>query len=383
MGKQHGSGSDESRNYHDGVSDGLEPVSAMDVVGAGTVSDLLNEYAHTSFGGRTLGEGANTLEHMLRDPDCFVVMTLSGAMTVAKMGMVICDMIDRGWVQAVVSTGALMAHGLVEGTGRTHFKYDPRMNDEELFEKGYDRVYDTLELEQNLDDVELIVRRVITDLPDDREMSSHQLMRAIGKHLDDTLPPNARGVLRSAYRKAVPVYVPAFTDSELGLDWEVSNQVRLRDGKSRRVFDPFGDLAHYARLLAAQEAKGKCFGIFTIGGGVPRNWAQQAGPLFDLLARRIGADTHHFRFKYGLRICPEPVYWGGLSGCTYSEGVSWGKFVPRSEGGVFSEILSDATIAWPLLVRGVLERVGNEPLQKAFEEIPDDASLIPSSTAGT
>ena len=66
------------------------------------------------------------------------------------------------------------------------------------------------------------------------------------------------------------------------------------------------------------------------------------------------------RFTYGIRVCPEPVHWGGLSGCTYSEGVSWGKFIPEKEGGRFAEVFADATVAWPLLVRGVIER-----LQKA------------------
>ena len=64
------------------------------------------------------------------------------------------------------------------------------------------------------------------------------------------------------------------------------------------------------------------------------------------------------RYTYAVRICPEPAHWGGLSGCTYSEGVSWGKFVPRSEGGRFAEVYADATTVWPLLIKGVLEELG-------------------------
>ena len=60
----------------------------------------------------------------------------------------------------------------------------------------------------------------------------------------------------------------------------------------------------------------------------------------------------------GLRICPEPVNWGGLSGSTYTEAVSWGKFVPPEEGGRFAEVLDDATVALPLVVGAVLERIG-------------------------
>jgi deoxyhypusine synthase len=65
------------------------------------------------------------------------------------------------------------------------------------------------------------------------------------------------------------------------------------------------------------------------------------------------------RYRYGVRLCPEPAHWGGLSGCTYSEGVSWGKFIPESEGGRFAEVLADATTVWPLLIKGVLEELGD------------------------
>ncbi|MGH9731201.1 MAG: deoxyhypusine synthase family protein, partial [Candidatus Acidiferrales bacterium] len=64
------------------------------------------------------------------------------------------------------------------------------------------------------------------------------------------------------------------------------------------------------------------------------------------------------RYNYGLRICPEPVHWGGLSGSTYTEAVSWGKFVPEDEGGKFAEVFEDATVALPLIVGAVLERIG-------------------------
>lgn len=72
---------------------------------------------------------------------------------------------------------------------------------------------------------------------------------------------------------------------------------------------------------------------------------------------RLGLNVKPPRFQYGVRICPEPDYWGGLSGCTYQEGVSWGKFVPPEEGGRFAEVLSDATVVWPLLMMGLLERL--------------------------
>lgn len=236
-----------------------------------------------------------------------------------------------------------------------HFKHRPSMKDEELFEKGYNRVYDTLELEQNLDDTEKIVSAVLDGLPEGTTLASHVITDALGRYL--TSHTQHRAILKSAVAKGVPVYIPAFTDSELGLDVAVYNRRRTGQGKPRRPFDPFLDLEHYADRIRANET----IGIFTIGGGVPRNWAQQVGPYLEISEKRLGIEEPVRRFRYGVRICPEPVHWGGLSGCTYSEGVSWGKFLSPAEGGRFAEVLSDATIAWPLVVRAVLERVERTP----------------------
>jgi deoxyhypusine synthase len=342
------------RDLHTGTDDGLEALRPLDVAAAGSVDALVRGMAATAFGGRNLGEAADVFEAMVRDTSCFRVLTISGAMTIAKQGLVVCEMIDRGWVQAVVATGALMTHGFVEAAGMTHYKHRPSMNDEELFKKGYNRVYDTLELEQNLDDTAQIVSAVLDGLPEGTVLSSNVITAALGRHL--ATHTDGRAILKSAVAKDVPVYIPAFTDSELGLDVAVYNRRREIEKKPRRPFDPFLDLEHYADRIRASET----IGIFTIGGGVPRNWAQQVGPYLEISEKRLSAlgVTQPFRrVKYGVRICPEPVHWGGLSGCTYSEGVSWGKFVPTSEGGRFAEVLSDATVAWPLVVRAVLERI--------------------------
>src|SRR5207249_11213562 len=86
------------------------------------------------FTGRQIGDAADVLEVMARDKECFVVMTLSGALTVGKMGLIFCDLIESGVVNAIVSTGASMAHGLVEATGRSNFRYDPRRSEEHTSE---------------------------------------------------------------------------------------------------------------------------------------------------------------------------------------------------------------------------------------------------------
>jgi deoxyhypusine synthase len=90
---------------------------------------------------------------------------------------------------------------------------------------------------------------------------------------------------------------------------------------------------------------------------VPRNWALEVAPYVDIINHRLGSEMTPPRYNYAVRICPEPTHWGGLSGCTYSEGVSWGKFVPPGEGGRFAEVYADATTVWPLLIKAVLEEL--------------------------
>jgi deoxyhypusine synthase len=341
------------RKLHSPIEDRLVPLEPLDLSKVRSIDDLVRAMAKTAFTGRQLGEAADVLEAMARDQDCFVIMTLAGAMTVAKQGLIISELIDRGIVNAIVSTGALMAHGLVEATGRSHYQYNPDVPDTELYEQGYNRVYDTLEPEQNLDDVERVMAAVLADWDHSEVMCSYKLNHAIGAHLAKRAK-DQRGILKSAYEKGVPVFVPAFTDSELGLDVALNNRVREGSGRHKIRFDPFEDLEHFASTLLRQ----KRLGIFTIGGGVPRNWSQQFGPFIELRHRRLGENLPLKRYHYGLRICPEPVYWGGLSGSPYSEAISWGKFVPPAEGGRFGEVFVDATVGLPLIVAAVLERLG-------------------------
>lgn len=347
-------GAGVERRLHDAIEDKLTPLEPLDLNQVHSIDDLVRAMAKTAFTGRQLGEAADVLEAMARDKDCFVVMTLAGAMTVAKQGLIIAELIDRGIVNAIVSTGALMAHGLVEATGRAHFRYNPEVADTELYEQGYNRVYDTLEPETNLDDVEKVVFEVLEQWDHSEVLCSYKFNHAIGAYL--AKHSKDRGILKSAYEQGVPVFVPAFTDSELGLDVALTNRMRESAGRHKLRFDPFEDLEHFASTLLRQNK----LGIFTIGGGVPRNWSQQFGPFIELRHRRMGEKVPLKRYHYGVRICPEPVYWGGLSGSPYSEAISWGKFVPPAEGGRFGEVFLDATVGLPILVASVLERLGKK-----------------------
>ncbi|MFC2171612.1 deoxyhypusine synthase family protein [Acidobacteriota bacterium] len=341
------SGSD----FRTGFDDKLDPLEPLDILGCKDFDEMLQAMCKTAFGGRKLGEAADVLFEMVTDPQCTVVATISGAMTVAKLSLLVCEMIDRGMVNAIIATGALISHGIVESVGATHFKYKEGMEDPALFKCGYARVYDTLELERNLLDMEETMMKILNTLPRDTVLSSRSINTLIGEYLTNHI--EGRGILKSAYQNNVPIYIPAYTDSVLGMYLALFNANVKRNGEDTLAFDPFIDLAEFTDLVQ----QSRKVGIFTVGGGVPRNWGQQVGPYLELLQQKKHYDSGFKRYSYGVRLCPEPIEWGGLSGCTYSEGVSWGKFVPPEEGGKWAEVPVDATIAWPILLKAVIERI--------------------------
>src|SRR3984957_17051901 len=183
------------RTLHDPIEDRLTPIFPLDLSRIRTIDDMVRAMAQTAYTARQIGDAADVLEAMARDKDCFIVLTLSGALTVGKMGLVFCDLVESGIVKAIVSTGALMAHGLVEATGRSHFRYDSKMDDNELFLAGYNRVYDSLEPEVNLDAVEVVVDHILTRWPDDEVVCSYKLNRRIGEYL--VRHAKGRGILKS------------------------------------------------------------------------------------------------------------------------------------------------------------------------------------------
>jgi deoxyhypusine synthase len=298
--------------------------------------------------GAQVSRGAKALHAMVSDKDCVRFLTISGAMTVGKMDLVVCDMIELGFIQAISSTGALMAHGLVSSIGLKHYKYNPAYSDTALARHKLNRVTDTLEPESNLDTVEKVVGEVIDDIDGSGTISPTTLNRRIGKYLAKHYP-NDRGILKSAYLNRVPVFVPAFVDSELGNDIYIHNIRRRRRRRNPIIMD----LEHDSKALIKLVTENKRFGILSIGGGVPRNNVQNVAPLIEIINERLGKTYPERRFTYGVRICPDRPHFGHLSGCTYSENESWRKAV---KDGIYAEMLADATQVWPFLVKYLMEK---------------------------
>ncbi|HVS70965.1 MAG TPA: deoxyhypusine synthase family protein [Phycisphaerae bacterium] len=316
------------------------------------VAELLEILGEMPGVGMQVRQGAEVVRQMMTRKGIVRFLTLSGAMTIAQLSLVLCDMIDRGMVDSVTSTGALMAHGLVPGLGLKHYKYNPKDDDEKLAKLGLNRVTDVLEPETNFDHIDEIMSAVLGTFSGNETISPSILHAGLGKYLEEHYPEH-RAILLSAYRKKVPVFVPAFTDSELGNDVYCTNKIRELMGKKRIVMDMEKDTAKLLELMTSAPAAG----IWTFGGGVPRNWTQNVSPLIEIYNNRMtgakgGAKFPMRKYGFGVRCCPDRPHFGHLSGCTYQEGMSWRKFHFNMKQ---AQIQADATQVEPLLVKYVMD----------------------------
>ncbi len=252
-----------TRSLHDGRQDGLEPLESLDIRGAECHGRPAGADGPHRFRGSGAGRGLRrSSAPWPTTAECTRVVTVSGAMTVGKMGRVLCEMIDAGLAQIIVCTGAVMAHGLSEAIGCTHYKHDPRLGDKQLYDWGYNRVYDTLEMEANFWQAQELVSEVLSGWDWSQPACSWRINRELGRKLVEK--GQMPSILGCAFRRDVPVYVPAMTDSELGLDvatfclgqgYRPGDEADLEAFFSRvPSFNPFLDLCDYARRMQRRRA---------------------------------------------------------------------------------------------------------------------------------
>ena len=348
------------RTLGGGHEDGLKPISPISPKDVHTFSDLVASVGETTAAGRDLGKALEVLQAMKKDKDCFRVLTLSGNCT--PLNPVITELIDRDIVSCVVCTGSIVTHMFSQERGRPMFKVDDpdSVDDNWMYSHGYNRLYDCIELEESLNEGFDILREITDSLDADSLVTSADITQLLGEYLNEKFTKES-GMLHAAARKGVPIFIPSFSDSEVGLDFYAQNVLREKEGEPALMFDSFGDWQKYADII--KERKESC-GIITLGGGVPRNWAQQVGPSFDILTEyKAEPKSLIMRFKYAIRICDAAPTNAGLSGCSYSEGRSWGKFWPPKENGmegqkIFgmnAEVIGDYTLAFPLLCAAIFE----------------------------
>jgi deoxyhypusine synthase len=165
------------------------------------------------------------------------------------------------------------------------------MTDEEMYERRLNRIYTAIEPEDNLNGVQEVFSAVLDQNYQEGEtLSASRINAMIGEYLERWLTKEERAILASAFRRHVPVYIPAFDDSEMGLDFAVYCMNRIRKGLPAISFNPFHDLMDFANRIKEKALSGNEFGIFTVGGGVPRNWAQQVAPFLDIISDRVAEE---------------------------------------------------------------------------------------------
>ncbi len=316
----------------------IKKVKPFDTKKVKNVNDLLIGLKNCGFQGRNLSIALDILYKMVTDKNILTVLTLSGALVPAGMGELITLLMEYNLIDVLVSTGANITHDLVDAACNIgHFVGSPNVDDDELFRFRINRIYDIFLPEDNYSIADKKLFEIIQSLYSTKNIHTtpSEFLRQIGSKIEQ------RSILSMATEKNIPIFVPAFSDSELSLKLLKYTYYEGYDFQ----FDILEDVKKLANIIRKSEE----YGTLIIGGGVPRNWAQQIFPMLDEMDKieRMG-------YNYSVRIHTATEYDGGLSGSTFSEAKSWGKYSQESR---HVSVWCDATIALPILITGLLQRL--------------------------
>jgi deoxyhypusine synthase len=305
-----------------------------------TIPRLIEFYNSTGYNARRLAEAAEMLQDMI-DTNSTVCLTLAGAMTPIGLGVTISEMIEAGFIDWIVSTGANVYHDL-------HFAYNLPVrqghfdvNDDILYARQIVRIYDvyikesgTLQAQDVI--LQKEIRRGRQSIP--QNCSTADIAYALGKAAKENAKYPEKSFVVKAYEHRVPVYMPAIGDSSIGLNM----LPLLLEGKG--IFpNVILDVAESAAILW----KSKRSGGLELGGGVPKNFFQQTGPaLYQILKIKEGGQD------YLIQLTDARADTGGLSGATLQEGKSWGKIKTSRKGNVV--VYGDSSVYFPILCSYVL-----------------------------
>jgi len=314
------------------------------------VIPLVEAMENMAFSARDLNRAAKIYDKMLRDKDCGIILTLAGSIFSAGLKKVVFDLVNNNMVDAIVSTGALMVdQDFFEALGFKHYKGTPFSDDNLLRDLHIDRIYDTYIDEDELRICDETTAKIFDSL-EPKPYSSRELLLEFGKYLDQNGGPKVDdSVIYAAYKKDVPIFVPAFSDCSAGFGF-IMHQTKNPD--KHVSIDSAKDFLELTKI----KLNSKETGIFMIGGGVPKNFTQDIVVAADVLNE--DAPMH----KYAIQITVADVRDGALSSSTLKEASSWGKVETTYEQMVYSE----ATIAMPL-VAGYAYHKGGWKERKARE----------------
>lgn len=294
-----------------------------------TVDELVREMENAGvMGAGRIGKAVDIAEKMISDKDCKVMFGLAGCMVPGGQRQIITDMIRDGWLDAIVTTGAMVVHDVVEALGSKHEQVDS-FDDVKLHEQGINRLYDSSLPQDAYPKLEDWLRPALEEMPKE-EISTRELLHYLGSRVKDK-----DSWLRAAHDMKIPVFSPGFFDSGMGVMGYFYHQ---ESPNNKLLVNAVKDIGEPIDMVI----NSKSTGAFLIGGGVPKNHIIQAAQF---------TDKGH---KYGIQITtdrPEP---GGLSGASLHEGISWGKFGEASE---MVDVICDATIALPIISAAVKGRL--------------------------
>jgi deoxyhypusine synthase len=294
------------------------------------VVPLVDAMSKMAFSSRDLGRAAHIYDEMLQD-DCAIILCLAGSLISAGLKQVLVDMVQNNMVDAIVSTGAIIVdQDFFEALGYKHYKGDIFMSDDTLRQLAIDRIYDTY-----IDEEELRVCDAtcgeIADSLEPRPYSSREFIREMGRYLQQR-GKTTNSLVLSAFEKNVPIFVPAFSDCSAGFGL-IDHQ--YRNPERHLSIDSAKDFLELTKVKIASKQSG----LFMIGGGVPKNFAQDTVVAGDYLGFDVGMH------KYAIQITVADDRDGALSGSTLKEANSWGKVDLGAEQMVYAE----ATLAVPLI----------------------------------
>jgi len=233
-------------------------------------------------------------------------------------------------IDIIVSSGAIVVdQDFFEDLGFYHYKGFINADDNKLRKLMIDRIYDTFIDEENLRDCDNTIKK-IADSMKPKTYSSREFIIEMGKYLDKNCK-NFESFVLAAYKKEVPIFCPAFSDSSAGFGL-VHHQTEKKDHIS---IDSVKDFKELTEL----KINSKDTGLLMIGGGVPKNFVQDVVVAADILG--VNAPMH----KYAIQLTVADERDGALSGSTFKEASSWGKV----EQGLEQMVFGEATITFPLL----------------------------------
>ena len=309
-------------------------------------TEIIEAMKDMSFTARDTAEAAKLLNRMISDDECTIILCIAGSTSAAGCMQIYADMVKYNIVDVVVATGAVIVDmDFFEALGFKHYKGSAFVDDKELRKLYIDRIYDTFIDEEQLQICDNTIKEIADSLAR-RPYSSREFIRQMGKYLTgNAKKPNS--LVQVAYENDVPIFCPAFSDSSAGFGL-VKHQAE--DKENHVSIDSVKDF----RELTEIKIKSTVSGLFIIGGGVPKNFAQDTVICAEVLGKP--AEMH----KYAVQITVADVRDGACSSSTLKEACSWGKVDSGCEQMVYAE----ATSVLPLIVSYVYHIRGWENRSK-------------------